>query len=168
MRNITIADVVGALCNDDHKGINNQYVGQGKVVIVEDVRGASVRSMEKMQESRTSEGVRWNLRGGTESIVTENIKAVDAKNFVEGNVNGTLTSASAHNTESNNVVRQQYAVRRLTPLECERLQGLPDGYTLIDDKSCSDSARYKALGNGMASPCAEFVIRRIVEEVGEE
>ena len=106
--------------------------------------------------------------GGTESIVTEDIKAVDAKNFVEGNVNGTLTSASAHNTESNNVVRQQYAVRRLTPLECERLQGLPDGYTLIDDKSCSDSARYKALGNGMASPCAEFVIRRIVEEVGEE
>ena len=64
MKQITIDDVVGALCNDDYKGINNQYVGQGKVVIVEDVRGASVRSMEKMQESRTSEGVRWNLRGG--------------------------------------------------------------------------------------------------------
>ena len=63
MKQITIDDVVGALCNDDYKGINNQYVGQGKVVIVEDVRGASVRSMEKMQESRTSEGVRWNLRG---------------------------------------------------------------------------------------------------------
>ena len=56
-------------------------------------------------------------------------------------------------------------VRRLTPRECERLQGLPDNYTLIDDKSCSDSARYKALGNGMAQPCADFVIRRIVEEV---
>jgi len=168
MKQITIADVVGALCNDDYKGINNQYVGQGKVVIVEDVRGASVRSMEKMQEGRTSEGVRWNLWGGTESIVTEDIKAVDAKNFVEGNVNGTLTSASAHNTESNNVVRQQYAVRRLTPIEAERLQGLEDNFTLIDDKSCSDSARYKALGNGMAQPCADFVIRRIVEEVGEE
>ena len=54
-------------------------------------------------------------------------------------------------------------VRRLTPTECERLQGLPDGYTLLDDKKCSDSARYKALGNGMAQPCADFVIWRILE-----
>ena len=54
-------------------------------------------------------------------------------------------------------------VRRLTPLECERLQGLPDNYTLIADKSCSDSARYKALGNGMAQPCADWIIKRIVE-----
>ena len=59
-------------------------------------------------------------------------------------------------------------VRRLTPLECERLQGLPYGYSLIDDKSCSDSARYKALGNGMAQPCADYVIRRIVEVANEQ
>ena len=58
-------------------------------------------------------------------------------------------------------------VRRLTPLECERLQGLPDGWTLINDKSCSDSARYKAIGNGMAQPCADYVIQRIVDEVGK-
>lgn len=58
-------------------------------------------------------------------------------------------------------------VRRLTPLECERLQGLPDGWTLINDKSCSDSARYKAIGNGMAQPCADYVIQRIVGEVGK-
>ena len=56
-------------------------------------------------------------------------------------------------------------VRRLTPLECERLQGLPDGYTNVemDGKPPKDSARYKALGNGMAQPCPDFVIRRIVE-----
>lgn len=54
-------------------------------------------------------------------------------------------------------------LRRLTPLECERLQGLPDNWTLIDDKSCSDNARYKAIGNGMAQPCADFVIRRVAE-----
>lgn len=59
-------------------------------------------------------------------------------------------------------------VRRLTPRECERLQGLPDGYTLIDDKSCSDSARYKALGNGMAQPCADWIIQRIVEVTEED
>ena len=62
----------------------------------------------------------------------------------------------------------RYAVRRLTPIEAERLQGLPDNFTLIDHKSCSDSARYKALGNGMAQNVADFVIRRIVEEVNEQ
>ena len=54
-------------------------------------------------------------------------------------------------------------VRRLTPLECERLQGLPDNWTLIDDKSCSDTARYRAIGNGMAQPCADYVLQRIVD-----
>lgn len=52
-------------------------------------------------------------------------------------------------------------VRKLTPLECERIQGLPDNWTLISDKSCSDTARYKAIGNGMAQPCADFVMRQI-------
>lgn len=54
-------------------------------------------------------------------------------------------------------------VRRLTPLECERLQGLPDNWTLINDKSCSDTARYRAIGNGMAQPCANYVLQRIVD-----
>jgi len=94
--------------------------------------------------------------------------AVDVRNSKEDIVNGALQSMASNNLNSNNVVRTQYAVRRLTPTECERLQGLPDGYTLIDDKSCSDSARYKALGNGMAQPCADFVIRRIVEEVSKD
>ncbi|MBR4694836.1 MAG: DNA cytosine methyltransferase [Selenomonadaceae bacterium] len=54
-------------------------------------------------------------------------------------------------------------VRRYTPRECERLQGLPDDFPLIPDKTCSDAARYKALGNGMAQPCADFIIKRIAE-----
>ena len=52
-------------------------------------------------------------------------------------------------------------VRRLTPLECERLQGYPDGYTNIP--GASDSARYKALGNSFAIPNIYFVIKRIKE-----
>ena len=57
----------------------------------------------------------------------------------------------------------QKAVRKLTPTECERLQGLPDGYTDIEfkGKPAPDSKRYKALGNGMAKPCSDFVIRQI-------
>ena len=52
-----------------------------------------------------------------------------------------------------------HLIRRLTPLECERLQGCPDGWT--DIPGASDSARYKALGNSVAIPCVEFIMSRI-------
>jgi DNA (cytosine-5)-methyltransferase 1 len=50
-------------------------------------------------------------------------------------------------------------IRQFTPLERERLHGLPDKWT----EGGSDTARFNALGNGMAQPCADFVIRRITE-----
>ena len=50
-------------------------------------------------------------------------------------------------------------IRRLTPLECERLQGYPDGW--IDVPGASDSARYKALGNSVAIPCVEYLMQRV-------
>lgn len=60
------------------------------------------------------------------------------------------------------------AVRRLTPVECERLQGFPDGYTMIPWKKkpadqCPDGPRYKALGNSMAVPCMRWIGKRIAE-----
>lgn len=80
--------------------------------------------------------------------------------------NGQINSASLQEkTGALNCMHDQQiiltsrTIRRLTPTECERLQGLPDGYT----DGGSDTARYKALGNGMAQPCADYVIRRIVE-----
>jgi len=65
-------------------------------------------------------------------------------------------------------------VRRLTPLECERLQGYPDGWTLIPNfidgkgkkKEASDSARYKALGNSVALPNVFYVLYGIAEQLG--
>jgi DNA (cytosine-5)-methyltransferase 1 len=55
-------------------------------------------------------------------------------------------------------------VRRLTPLECERLQGLPDEWTrwLADGSEQSDAARYRQVGNSVAVPCVEWITRRIV------
>lgn len=50
-------------------------------------------------------------------------------------------------------------IRRLTPLECERLQGYPDGWT--DVPGASDSARCKALGNSVAIPCVEYLMQRV-------
>ena len=62
---------------------------------------------------------------------------------------------------SENLVKEngRNLIRRLTPLECERLQSFPDGWTLIP--GASDSARYKALGNSVAIPCVDFVLRGI-------
>ena len=60
-------------------------------------------------------------------------------------------------------------VRRLTPTECERLQGFPDGWTAqrIDQKTGAvvdqkDSARYKQMGNAVAVPCVEWIMRRLL------
>ena len=56
----------------------------------------------------------------------------------------------------------KYIVRRLTPLECCRLQGFPDWWT--DGVEGSDSAQYKMWGNGIALPCAVDVLGRIAKE----
>lgn len=55
--------------------------------------------------------------------------------------------------------REFLLIRRLTPLECERLQGFPDHWT--DLPKAADSARYKALGNSVAIPCVEYIMRGI-------
>jgi DNA (cytosine-5)-methyltransferase 1 len=58
-----------------------------------------------------------------------------------------------------------HGVRRLTPTECETLQGLPVGWTERGiDGAQSDSARYRQIGNGVAVPCLEWIARRIVEQ----
>ena len=90
-----------------------------------------------------------------------------AKSYSEyeaGKVATLRASGGAYGGGSENLALSYSIVRRLTPTECQRLQGLPDGYT----EGGSDTARYKALGNGMAQPCADYVTRRIVECAKEE
>ena len=89
------------------------------------------------------------------------IAAVDCRNGTENpDVNGTLQAKEqGQNLNSNNVVRSNMTVRRLTPLECERLQGYPDGWT--DIPGASDSARYKALGNSIALPFWRWMLTRM-------
>ena len=57
-------------------------------------------------------------------------------------------------------VSNQMAVRKLTPVECERLQGFPDNYTNIKE-NCPDGHRYKAMGNSMAVPVMRWIGERI-------
>lgn len=68
MKQITIADIIGALCSDDYKGINNQYVGQGKVVIIESICGTQLRWLDRSAKNRTNAGFRWKYGGGGQRI----------------------------------------------------------------------------------------------------
>ena len=63
-----------------------------------------------------------------------------------------------------------YIVRRLTPTECERLMGLPDGWTAFGDdgKTISDSKRYQMLGNSIVAPCAAYIMQGILEQYEEK
>ncbi len=71
----------------------------------------------------------------------------------------TLTKGDRHSVMSG------MAVRRLTPRECERLQGFPDDYTLVPHrgKPAADGPRYKALGNSWAVPCVRWILERMQE-----
>ena len=102
------------------------------------------------------------IGGGSNTVM------VYCRNHREQGVSGTIQSKPNGRQSLNfiNPVRTEGMVRRLTPLECERLQGLPDNYTLIPHKSCSDSARYKAIGNGMAIPCSDYVLSVVKRMAG--
>ena len=103
---------------------------------------------------------------------TDLVCAVDCRNGTENpNINGTLQAkeSGGSSLNLNNVCRVNMAVRRLTPLECERLQGFPDGWTNIGRwnsskgkcRNTTDSARYKALGNSIALPPWKWVLKRL-------
>jgi DNA (cytosine-5)-methyltransferase 1 len=83
----------------------------------------------------------------------------------EARVSGCLQhkGLAATGNEAGTLVRQTMAVRRLTPRECERLQGFPDDYTLVPyrGKPAADGPRYKALGNSMAVPVMSWVGQRV-------
>jgi DNA (cytosine-5)-methyltransferase 1 len=68
----------------------------------------------------------------------------------------------AHMGDNQVAMAHNMAVRRLTPIECERLQGFPDDYTNIKEK-CPDGPRYKAMGNSMAVPVMKWIGQRIKE-----
>ena len=103
---------------------------------------------------------------------TDLVCAVDCRNGTENpEINGTLQAKSSGGSSVNlqNVCRVNHLVRRLTPLECERLQGFPDGWTNIGAwktsmgkrRNTTDSARYKALGNSIALPPWKWVLKRL-------
>lgn len=81
--------------------------------------------------------------------------------------NSLLAKANmSHRGDTDNLVRIGYRVRRLTPVECLRLQGFLDNW--LDLPGASDSAKYKAIGNSIAVPCLEFIIGNLILTVEED
>jgi DNA (cytosine-5)-methyltransferase 1 len=101
------------------------------------------------------------------------VASLDCRNLNESaELSGTLAAkgTGGYSLNFQNPVRNGYTVRRLTPTECERLQGFPDGWTAYghDGKEISDTRRYQMLGNSVAIPCVRFVLGNIAEQIREE
>lgn len=101
--------------------------------------------------------------------------AVDCRNGQESDVGGALQARTGHTLNANGVVRSNMVVRRLTPMECTRLQGYPDGWVDIGDwtdekgkkHKDADSPKYKALGNSIALPFWDWMLRRMARYLPE-
>jgi DNA (cytosine-5)-methyltransferase 1 len=82
----------------------------------------------------------------------------------DGQIVGSLKTGGGKPGQSYPAIVKSLSVRRLTPRECERLQGIPDDWTLIP--SAKDAHRYKAIGNSMAVPCMRWIGEGIVAVEG--
>jgi site-specific DNA-cytosine methylase len=94
---------------------------------------------------------------GADNLIAQTVNSSYAK---------TTASAGSHGSGAPvNVVHGPMGVRRLTPLECERLQGWADDWTryTADGKEIPDSHRYRCIGNGVVAPVAEWLGHRLVE-----
>jgi DNA (cytosine-5)-methyltransferase 1 len=104
--------------------------------------------------SDVNQTIKSPVGGANESIGTVIAPALTTNNPSRS------PQASEVTQQVNAVYQASMAVRRLTPIECERLQGFPDNYTNIKT-NCPDGPRYKALGNSMAVPVMQWIGQRI-------
>jgi len=81
----------------------------------------------------------------------------------DGQRTGVLSTGGGKPGQGIPTILSESRVRRLTPVECERLQGFPDNHTLVQyrNKPACDGPRYKAIGNSKAVPCIQWIGKRI-------
>lgn len=135
---------------------NRMWTGGNQVPLIYTFnRDASIKNNMPIYEDKTS-----TLKPSTRLAVAY---AIDCRNSRLSQISMTLQAKNqgGYSLNYQNPIIVKDYVRRLTPLECERLQGLPDNWT----KGGSDTARYRAIGNGMAQPCADYVMSKVVEDM---
>jgi len=151
-----IANCLQTTCNDYLKAD-----GFNMITHVYETHPADSR-VKEMGDVCQTVTTRWGTGGGNVPIaLAENtigrqpLNGGNGNGFTEGGPMCTLNATGVHGINYN------MRVRRLTPTECERLQGFPDSYT--NTPTSSDSTRYKALGNSMAVPVMKWIGNRIME-----
>lgn len=168
--NYVIGPAVAACLNPGHEA-KHSYAGDGGTLNL--VAHARTSSMHKRHDEDTDTLIASALtssmghhghssaRGdGTDNLVANTLLAPSGGPRID-DLNNTYTPTAS-------------GVRRLTPLECERVQGFPDGWTCLCGQghlgshccSCSDTPRYKALGNAVTVPVAQWIAERIKEAEG--
>jgi DNA (cytosine-5)-methyltransferase 1 len=149
-------ELMATLCaKDNEKWGCNQWVNEGKAVI----------GFQSTANACDAAAAGINV---SPTLKTDPMAVAFAQNsrdeLREMPYSGAL--AASPGMKQTSYVREGLSVRRLTPTECERLQGFPDGFTQIswrnkEPENCPDGPRYKALGNSMAVPVMKWIGERI-------
>lgn len=158
-------------------GIGNGQANEDSVMAEEvsqtlntmhDAQAILYQPKSAMEENWAESETKNALRAG-ESKVSHAVVCEDVSHALRAN------AGCAYREDAETYPVQNMVVRRLTPLECERLQGFPDGWTDIGDytdstgkkRKTSDSARYKALGNSIALPFWRWMFGRMAAYLPE-
>jgi site-specific DNA-cytosine methylase len=166
--------VVGSLAARDYKGVGNQYVDEGKVMAVAiPIHDQATRFAGKRGNKQDGKGNGLGI--GSEGDPMNTLTSTDRHAVVqydgynqplyEDDVSVTIRIGRDSSDFIAQPAQTTMAVRRLTPLECERLMGWPDGWTATkaDGTPQSDTHRYKQCGNGIASPVAQWIAQQLLQ-----
>ena len=166
---LTYQDVTGTLSPGAHAGSYNGQDAYNDMLVcgatpntMHDVQAILYQPKSAMEENWAESETKNALRAG-ESKVSHAVVCEDVSHALRAN------AGCAYREDAETYPVQNMVVRRLTPMECERLQGFPDGWTDIGEwrdskgklRKPSDSPRYKALGNSIALPFWDFLAKRI-------
>lgn len=148
-----IPEVMATLdASDGRKWGCNQWVDQGKVLVVN--LDATPKTSENIAMTLRPDGNGRGSSGGKQYVFQQNQRDEVRLCGGDGQQVGALPSQPGMK-QQNYVAGQWHGVRRLTPLEYERLQGFPDGWTDVD--GMSDTQRYRQLGNAVSVPVAYWI-----------
>ena len=121
-----------------------------------------ITSKENRSQPRAGDPSHPLAAGARPPTIAYTADDYESGSFAETELSGPMTT-SADRTRAAPIISSLWRVRRLTPTECERLQGFPDGYTNVSyrGKPAADGPRYKALGNSMAVNVMRWIGTRI-------
>lgn len=170
---LTYQDVTGTLSPGAHAGSYNGQDAYNDMLVCgvtpDAARAILYQPKSAMEENWAASETKNALRAG-ESKVSHAVMCEDVSHALRAK------AACAYREDAETYPVQNMVVRRLTPMECERLQGFPDHWTDIgewtDEKGKkhkdADSPRYKALGNSIALPFWEWMLRRMARYLPED